>query len=456
MTDVTYVRLIEPMINYNANTRRQSQFSWSALIGTLLLTIALGATIYRAVTLRSVPGEIVDSRFDKNQGFSDFHNAVYYPVRALVTGTNPYSSEYVKFHPDDLGYPLFGPTALLIHLPLGFLQVEIADVAYFILNVFLLLTVAALTFRYSGRKCSWGAIAAIAALMILCRPGAVNFYGLQMTLLLVLGSLLALEHSEESPLLSGVGLMLTFCKPTFTIPLMVLMLFRGNIRAVVAGVVLCGISSGVVVLYILTFCGGLEAFIEQVRQQYFNGALHPDVPHVSTSWARVDTYSIFPRWGVNDQWNLNVLVPVATMAFGGLAILFECVRGQKEGAVSRSGLLIILIMLASLYHQPYDCLILWVPIVAIVIGADKLEFGFSTVTKWLLLTCMLLPMYNIFGTKLFLEYFDISPNSLGWRIFVTANAFAILAAAVMVGLRMMLTRFSHVDRNMAKLEEVTV
>jgi len=420
------------------------------LIGFLVLASVIGVVCARAYYQHSIPGEIVDPRFDSNQGFRDFHNAVYYPVRAFLTGVNPYSAEYQSFHPDGRGFPLFAPTTLLIHAPFGFLQLKYAEIAFAASNFALVIWICVLIFRYSrvSNSFCFGSVAILAALIIFCRPGLLNFYGMQITLLHVLGCLWALEYADEYPFLSGVGLMLASCKPTYAIPLAILMFFRGDFRAVLWGAILSALASCVVVVIIAANCGGLESFVEQVNAQYFAAAEHPEIPEVATSWTRLDAYSVIPRWTeVPAEWNLNVWIPVLMIVFGAICMLFERDKSQRVGSISRSGMLAMLIILTSIYHQAYDALLLWVPIAAIAINAPKLDRAFSWITQMLLAVLMLIPMYNFFGTQMLINKTEIEPSSVQWKIVVTVNAIAVLIAALLVGLRIMYSSFSKVDRN---------
>ena len=91
------------------NTRLPNQypFSWISVFGPLLFVAAIAAVVTRADYNRSQPGEIVSSRYDTQQGYRDFHNAIYFPVRALITGVNPYSKAYeLSYHPAVLAFRL--------------------------------------------------------------------------------------------------------------------------------------------------------------------------------------------------------------------------------------------------------------------------------------------------------------------------------------------------------------
>ena len=402
-------------------TIREKGLHWLNIVGPILFVLAIAAVTTRSQVYRSVPGEIVDSTHDINQGYRDFHNAIYFPVRAMLTGVNPYSAEYLEFHPDELGFPQYSPSSLLLHSFVGFFNVKSAEIVYLIVNLVLLLLIGWLALKKTDQWFPIGAVFLLCAVIVLCRPGLLNFLGLQMTLLLILGTYLALEYSDKSPAISGVGLLLAFCKPTWGIPLGIMMLFRRNLSAVSMGGV----------------------------------------------WARVDIYSMIVRW--YQEVDSELLVFGSVLLLGVIVMLLERSPAHRHGINSRTGLFAILVMLISIYHQPYDTLVLWIPLVALVGGALSFRSSFGSVTKWALVLLMLVPMLNFLGTKFVLEgglaerlpqlaeYLDFSktaamtPEGLElkdqllyawpWKLAVTINGIALTLAALIVGLRIVGSRF---------------
>lgn len=434
----------------NTHSSETRPFRWINVIGPLLFVAAIVTVVARADHKRSLPGEIVDSRYDSNQGYRDFHNAIYFPVRALITGVNPYSTDYESsYHPDELGFPPFAPSSLLLHSPLGFLTVQVAEVAYLIVNICLLIFICWFSVRKTTYPFAVGAVFMMAALMVICRPGLLNFLGLQMTLLLIVGTLLALEYSESKPVLSGFGLLLACCKPTYVIPLGVVMLFRRNFSAVAVGVMLCAVVNVGAIWLIASQNGGVETFVEDAKVAYSPAVDAPvEMPEVRKSWARIDLYSVVARWyDVSDVKLLNFLLPLGVLAFGAFFAAMEIDPNHRTGINSRTGLLAILVMLTSIYHQPYDALVLWIPLVAFYLGDFKLSNGFGKASRFLLVMLMMIPMINFVSTKLLLDRMGVDdgttsiPQNGGleqflhawpWKLAVTFNGIALALAAVIV------------------------
>ena len=447
------------------------------VIGPILFLIAIGAVSTRAYVKHSVPGEIIDARFDSSQGFRDFHNAIYFPVRAMLTGVNPYSEEYKDFHPDGLGFPSFAPSSLLLHSPLGFFTLPVAEVIYLVFNFALLILISWLALKRCDDWLPIGAVFMLAAVMVVCRPGLLNFFGLQMTLLLVLGCLLALDFSERQPLTSGFGLLLAFCKPQFGIPLLLLMLFRRNFLSVVYGILLAVVVNGAAVWIIAGQNGGVHEFVSQTENRIQFDLDDPiEAPHVRTSWTRIDLGSVIARWyEAPPEQQLDIIVPACVLLFGIVCLVLERNRSQLTGINSRSGLLVLLLMLIVVYHQPYDALVLWIPLTALLVGATQFQSGFSRPFRCLMIVLLVVPMFNYLGTMLFLNgglseylpevysYLDqLGPkneipsgagwqeklqHSWKWKLIVTVNGMALVLAALLVGLRMIGSNFLSSDGN---------
>lgn len=449
----------------NIQSENSNQFRWAYILGPLLFLFAIGAVTWRAEVNHSLPGEIVDSRYDSAQGYRDFHNAIYLPGRAFVSGVNPYSKEFLDYHPDGLGFPLFAPSSLLVHAPLAFLNLRVAELVYLGINICLLIYICWFCVRQSTYPYSVGIVLGLAGLMIITRPGILNFLGMQMSLLLIVGTLLSLEYSESNPVLSGFGLLLACCKPTYAIPLTVMLIARRNISAAAAGILLCAVANCTAVGLIASQNGGVEQFVDKVTANYAAVSTDPlEVPEVQTSWARLDVYSVVARWyDVSSVEKLNFIIPGCVLLFGALVVLIERRHDHRVGINSRTGLMSILVMLACLYHQPYDALVLWIPLAALFLGSTKFDYDFGSVTKFLLMFLLLIPMFNFLSTRFVLGKLKIErpdylampdapnaeqvlaqlANGWPWKLTVTVNGIAIALAIVVVTCSILSGRFSQ-------------
>jgi hypothetical protein len=65
---------------------------------------------------------------------------------------------------------------------------------------------------------------------LITTPGRANFNAGQITLPVVLGSLAAVYYASRYPKLAVLGLTLAVFKPTFGVPIGILLMVRGNCR----------------------------------------------------------------------------------------------------------------------------------------------------------------------------------------------------------------------------------
>lgn len=163
---------------------------------------------------------------------TDFYSGGYYPVRALLDGENPYDrARFLELYPVADGFPPYLPVTLALHLPFGLLPRAPAAAAYFATTIALTLVLAWSALRLGGgggREINVAAVLLAAAIILATRPGHWNLMAGQRTLLYVLGTCAAVRFLRERPLLARLGLALAMIKPTFGVPLAILMLAAGG------------------------------------------------------------------------------------------------------------------------------------------------------------------------------------------------------------------------------------
>jgi len=83
-------------MNLEHNPNRK--FSWTNFLAMVFFLVVVCLVVFRVYFFKHVPGE---SNAQANVGLLRFHNEVYYPVRAFITGENPFVPEQLAaFHPD--------------------------------------------------------------------------------------------------------------------------------------------------------------------------------------------------------------------------------------------------------------------------------------------------------------------------------------------------------------------
>ena len=209
---------------------------WLTIGATVLLLLGVAFAFGRAWKDLSEPTTDIDF---SNTGMSDFH-AMYYHAKAFRLGTSPYQSHV----DDDIIFsgpsPPFSPVIFFIIWPLTYLPLAAADVVACLLNLSMIGGIAWLVFRYSNQPVQWSWWLAVFGFLVFSRPGHITLHTGYFTALLVIGTLMAFHHAKDRPWLSAVGVLLASAKPTYVIPLLLILAFRRNYKAAVYGIVLSG------------------------------------------------------------------------------------------------------------------------------------------------------------------------------------------------------------------------
>jgi len=161
------------------------------LLAALALIAALGIAALRVTTLSNIGGV----RLSANWAMTDFRSNIYYPVRSLVDGGNPYDrASYRIRYPHVETFPPFLPSTLLLHLPFGLLPLALGELAYVAFSIGLIVLVGRAVVRANGVT-SWASALFAAALVTLSRPGQWTLLLGQVALQLALLSWVALRFA---------------------------------------------------------------------------------------------------------------------------------------------------------------------------------------------------------------------------------------------------------------------
>jgi hypothetical protein len=235
---------------------------------------------------------------------------------------------------------------------------------YILTSIGLTLLLAILSLRMNGLKVSPAVALVVAAGIVLSRPGRENLLLVQVTLEVVLTTYLTLYYAHSAPRRSGLALALTFFKPTYGLPLAVLLLVRGH-RRTLAYTILFGLLLNLPVVVILIYqAGGIHPFLEQVatsfgRFQVIGPAMNPAMsPH------RVDAVALVARWTGRMPGVMGQML-AASSVLGAAAIAIKN-RQTMDAQVSlwEAGLICTAVLLFG-YHQQYDLLLLTLPFIGV-------------------------------------------------------------------------------------------
>lgn len=387
------------------------------------LLVVLGVLADRAVPRVNRPGHVDPAHWV----LQDFRDAVYYPVVSFLDGHNPYDQRaQAETYPVGQGFPPYLPLTLVAHLPFGLVPQSDADALYVMAVLALTVVLGALALGGAGRPVTIAATLGVTALLLLSRPGHMNLLLGQVTAQVVIGAYVALRWARTRPLLAGMGLALATLKPTYGVPLALLMLFgRGDLGAVVVGVALSGALCLVALVALAHAAGGVAPFVASLG----GSATAFAAEHTSNAWssfARIDVVALAARvlGGVPDTWMEIVLGVLVTVA---CVIALRRLRGDDSAPTAQLGVgLVCLTLLIGTYHQAYDALLLAQPAVALWAGSWGRGVAAPRVLRWVVLALLAVPAVNYLATGTMVS--EMTVGSPTWLVVTAMNPAALLAA----------------------------
>ncbi|MCP3914031.1 MAG: DUF2029 domain-containing protein [bacterium] len=404
------------------------------LLALFVLLLATGLVAQRTRSRLSDP----EHQVERKGGLRDFHNAVYYPAVAVREGVNPYDSDAYRAHYPVRHFPLYSPVTLALYFPLGMLPRGIAEVLYFAAGIAMSVALAWLALHAYGARAPAWRLLALAAVILVSRPGQQNMMNGQSTLQVVIGVVLALRYGSERPWVGALGVVLGTLKPTFGLPLVLLMAARGQFAALARGLAVALAIAVLVLGYLTLQGGGVEALVDSFSRNLARHGDHPNT-NLETTYSRIDTVFLVSRW---TGW-IPALKAQFVIAFGLLAVAAWTVYGLRSrggpehGPNTLSDVTCYLAILSFLYHQSYDLLFLAVPLVALIASGSG-TWGrpgpASNVTisgprvRALLALAWLAPLFNFAATASGVRVLGTGPESrvLLWRAVTSLNAVLVL------------------------------
>jgi Glycosyltransferase family 87 len=202
--------------------------------------------------------------------------------------------------------------------------------------------------------------------MVLSRPWRQCMLLGQVTLEAVLASYLALYFANSSPRVSGLGLALTSFKPSYGVPLALLMVVRRDWPALRYGA-LFGFLLNLPAAAILAYrAGGIHALSEQLANTSAGFQTMQPTNSPVLSPFRIDTVALIGRF-VGHAPDIAAQLLVAITILGLAAVVIRAASRSAAGPQSfgwSSGVVLAAVLL-SVYHQPHDLLLLTVGFVAL-------------------------------------------------------------------------------------------
>jgi hypothetical protein len=405
--------------------------------------VPLFALIAAAIAMRTLDGVVIDGQPQLPRwGLVDFRDAVYDPTRAFLDGQNPYDiAAYTARYPVLWGFPLYSPIAFLLYAPLALLDFPTAARLSLLLNLMLVPLVAFFALRLSRLPATAGAVFGVAVAALLSRGGYVTLAVGQSTVYVTLALYAALALARSRPWVASIALAVASLKPTFAVPVAVLMMARGDVGVVLRGGVLGAIGALLPLLWLAEVAGGVRPLIETLLGN--NAAMRAlDDVHATLAPLRVDVLAVLSRIAHGAASPLvEVTVTIAILAAA--ALIVRRLRRRPAG----EPLVLLVIVCATLlctYHQVYDVLLLTAPMVGLLLTDWVGDLGGTRTTRLALAALLGFPLANYAMSASFLTWvgWEAAVNGLGdapaWLIALASVNNAALIAAFVLGVRLAL------------------
>jgi hypothetical protein len=419
-------------------------------VGWFFLALVLAALTWRQTQIVVIDGDVERSAELGRDGLADFRDVIHYPLKAIREGVNPYEgrtgpvadvgASYAQRYPVGGALPLYSPLIFLLYWPFSYGSFYVSAAVYVVLNVGLLLAWAWACWRVAGVWPSVGQTAVLAGVMLATQSGRANFLGGETALPLALASLLAVWLAPSRPWLAGVALAMASFKPTFGLPLGILLLASGHLRTVALGWGLGFVIAVAGLVIIFARSGDLDRMPEILLHNQEVVVSDPEL-NPQTSRARFDSAGAIQRLLAREGSMVGLLASGAVLGLASAA-LWRLRPSHHDLRYARLTIAIVCVAtVSSIFHMPYDGLLLWAPIAIVVLSPDRACPIGSLGQRWLIGSLLLAPMFHVLGTPTVQRWVQSLlpiasiPNSVsefGWTLICTFNGISLLLALVLL------------------------
>jgi hypothetical protein len=362
------------------------------VVALLALLLLAGAIAYdAAIVVRGIDTAGAPNLTDDNQAMADFRDTVYWPVRDVASGHDPYDPHgNLARNPVAQELDLYAPAHLAIHAPFAAPPYRLAQGLWFGFVVALVVAFGAVVLRALRLPVLVSTVAGLGAALLLTEPGQAAVYVGQVDPETVLGCAVVLVWARTRPGWAAVGMALAMVKPQFGIPLGVLLLARGVRGAVLRGVGLAFAVSLPVLVLLVRAAGGVGGFADDLRAnvEFATHTSYGDIAFPTGN--RTDPLALVGRltgWRAPFWVQLVFLVAV-------LAVTALLARGLADDDPLLYAL-IPLGMLCAAVHAPADAMLLALPLLALLVAPG----GLAGWRRWLLAGLMAVPFLYAFRVE---------------------------------------------------------
>lgn len=347
---------------------------------------------------------------------TDFRDAIYYPVVAVRDGVNPYNVDvYYRQYPVGQEFPLYTPVHLLLHAPLLLFSFSTARAVAFGWNLALSLGLAAVALRLARLRVTVETVFGLGTLILLSDPGRFDLRTGQPTLMIVIASYFVLRSDARparravdrampergvscavSFALGAVALGVVWSKPTFAIPIVVLLIALGRPRLAIAGTLVGVALSAVVLPFLVDAAGGVNQLVDswQKSARITSQSLQSRLG----SGLRIDAGNTFERITHSHPSEGVAAIGGLVLLAAGAWLVFRLHRRDPEADRDELTIAIVcLLVLTSMYHVPYDYLMLVGPVVMLARPRPHHAIAWPRRVRTWVLVLLLVPLVDPLG-----------------------------------------------------------
>lgn len=214
-------------------------------------------------------------------------------------------------------------------------------------------------------------------------------------------------------------------KPTYILPLTILMICRRDFKAVAIGLVLCVVFGAIGVGW-LASDSSLAKVIKGVRegQTAFND--DPNEYPVNT-WTRLDTVGVVSKimaWKPDNKTYLAAMLILLIVP--GIAVWRISPSESNTGGTGLSAMIVCLALLIAIYHNSYDCLLVIAAWVGVTFFGRNVCPELKPIEQGAVAVLLAIPAVNYFSTLRFRDLFGLDNQSIQWNAITSINGVCLL------------------------------
>jgi len=357
------------------------------------------------------------------RGLSDFH-ACYVFGKTFRNGLSPYEVQEREGLKTSRPSAPFSPVIFYLMWPLSYLSMTGADVVFCALNVAMLGLLGYWVFRFSDQPISLHWWLAVFGFILFSRSGHITLYTGYFTAILIVGTVMAFHYAHSKPWLSGIGILLASAKPTYIIPLLILLVYRKNYKAAIWGTVL----SGAVAFAGIAWLAADSSIAEVIRSVFEGQKAFDDDPteFPINTWTRVDIVGMFAKavnWIPDNKVYLGAMLVLLIPP--GIIIRGAVDHEQNRGAMGLTALISMLALLVMLYHHSYDCLLVVPSVLSLVLFGHKTMAEVPKMARLVVTALLLVPPVNYLSTMSFRDKLGLDQYSFIWQSITMINGICL-------------------------------